>query len=66
MTEHPEVAAVLPNRAKKLHTTHSWEFMHLEKNGVIPPSSAWRRAKSGKDVIIANLDTGTLLFFYFN
>ncbi|KAL0534464.1 hypothetical protein IC582_028755 [Cucumis melo] len=58
LAKHPEVAAVLLNKAKKLHTTHSWEFMHLEKNGVIPPSSAWRRAKSGKDVIIGNLDTG--------
>lgn len=57
-SEHPEVAAVLPNRAKELHTTHSWEFMHLEKNGKIPPSSPWRKANFGKDIILANLDTG--------
>ncbi|XP_023520266.1 subtilisin-like protease SBT5.4 [Cucurbita pepo subsp. pepo] len=58
LAKHPEVAAVLPNKAKELHTTRSWEFMHLEKNGVSPPSSPWRKAKSGRNVIIANLDTG--------
>ncbi|XP_050935958.1 subtilisin-like protease SBT5.4 [Cucumis melo] len=58
LANHPEVAAVLPNKPKDLYTTHSWEFMHLEKNGVVPPSSPWRMAKFGKDVIIANLDTG--------
>lgn len=63
-TDHPEVAAVLPNKPKDLYTTHSWEFMHLEKNGVVPPSSPWRMAKFGKDVIIANLDTGKSFFFF--
>ncbi|XP_022927103.1 subtilisin-like protease SBT5.4 [Cucurbita moschata] len=58
LAKHPEVAAVLPNKAKELHTTHSWEFMHLEKNGFIFPFSPWRKARFGKDVIIANLDTG--------
>ncbi|XP_023520263.1 subtilisin-like protease SBT5.4 [Cucurbita pepo subsp. pepo] len=58
LAKHREVAAVLPNKAKELHTTHSWEFMHLEKNGVIPSSSPWRKARFGEDVIIANLDSG--------
>lgn len=52
------MVSVFPNKAKKLHTTHSWDFMSLEKNGVVDPSSIWEKAKYGEDVIMANLDTG--------
>lgn len=56
--EHPKVVSVFLNQGRKLHTTHSWEFMLLEKEGVIHPKSLWKRAKFGEDIIIANLDTG--------
>ncbi|KAL6990592.1 hypothetical protein U1Q18_008709 [Sarracenia purpurea var. burkii] len=55
---HPSVVSVFPNKGKYLHTTHSWDFMLLEKNGVVNPSSLWNKAQYGEDIIIANLDTG--------
>ncbi|KAG1327385.1 Subtilisin-like protease [Cocos nucifera] len=58
ISKHPGVVSVFPNRGHKLHTTHSWEFMGLEANGVVPEGSLWTKAKFGKDVIIGNLDTG--------
>ncbi|KDP29035.1 hypothetical protein JCGZ_16424 [Jatropha curcas] len=58
IAKHPKVVSVFLNQARKLHTTRSWEFMLLEKNGVIHPSSLWKKARFGEDVIIANLDTG--------
>ncbi|KAH0681150.1 hypothetical protein KY284_022235 [Solanum tuberosum] len=54
---HPSVISVFLNKARKLHTTHSWEFMRLEKNGVVHPKSLWNKAEFGQDIIIANLDT---------
>lgn len=43
--------------------------MLLEKDGVVDPSSLWKRARFGEDSIIANLDTGnsynSLPFSYF-
>nr|TKS10648.1 hypothetical protein D5086_0000081180 [Populus alba] len=38
--------------------SHSWSFLGLEKDGVVPPSSLWKKARYGEDVIIGNLDTG--------
>ncbi|KDP29034.1 hypothetical protein JCGZ_16423 [Jatropha curcas] len=58
IAKHPKVVSVFLNRARQLHTTHSWEFMLLEKSGVIHPSSLWKKARFGEDTIIANLDTG--------
>ncbi|KAL8461743.1 hypothetical protein ACS0TY_033010 [Phlomoides rotata] len=58
ISKHPEVASVFLNEGKKLHTTHSWDFLRLERNGAIPSSSAWKKARFGQDTIIANLDTG--------
>ncbi|KAL6332693.1 hypothetical protein AAG906_010033 [Vitis piasezkii] len=54
----PSVVSVFLNRERKLHTTHSWDFMLMEHNGVPRPWSLWRRARFGMDTIIANLDTG--------
>ncbi|KAK2412969.1 hypothetical protein P8452_73229 [Trifolium repens] len=58
IAEHPEVVSVLLNRGRKLHTTHSWEFMSMEHNGVTPYESLFRKARYGEDVIMGNLDTG--------
>ncbi|XP_073058769.1 subtilisin-like protease SBT5.4 [Primulina eburnea] len=58
IAKHPDVVSVFLNHGRKLHTTHSWDFLMLERNGVIHPSSLWRKARFGEDTIIANLDTG--------
>ncbi|KAL1820816.1 hypothetical protein ACET3Z_015685 [Daucus carota] len=58
IANHPDVVSVFLNKARKLHTTRSWEFLGLENNGVIHPSSIWKKARFGEDVIIGNLDTG--------
>lgn len=55
--EHPNVASVFLNKRRKLHTTHSWDFLGLERNGVIRKASVWAKAL-GEDSIIGNLDTG--------
>ncbi|KAL0904715.1 hypothetical protein M5K25_026856 [Dendrobium thyrsiflorum] len=58
ISKHPDVLSVFPNQLKKLHTTRTWDFMGLERNGIVPPDSIWTKANYGKDVIIAHLDTG--------
>ncbi|KAL0012046.1 hypothetical protein SO802_007154 [Lithocarpus litseifolius] len=60
IAKHPKVASVFLNQGRQLHTTHSWEFMLMEKEigGVIHPSSLWEKANFGEDIIIGNLDTG--------
>ncbi|CAA0829346.1 Subtilisin-like protease SBT5.4 [Striga hermonthica] len=57
-TEHPNVVSVVENKGRKLHTTHSWDFLRLEKDGFVSPSSLWEKARYGEDTIIATLDTG--------
>ncbi|KAI4366215.1 hypothetical protein MLD38_022119 [Melastoma candidum] len=54
----PDVLSVIPNIAYKLHTTRSWQFLGLEKNGVVSPGSVWEKARFGEGAIIGNLDTG--------
>ncbi|XP_075665840.1 subtilisin-like protease SBT5.4 [Castanea sativa] len=60
IAKHPKVVSVFLNQGRQLHTTHSWEFMLMEKKigGVIHPSSLWEKANFGEDIIIGNLDTG--------
>jgi len=59
--EHPEVVSVFLNQGRKLHTTHSWEFMDMEMgDGVVPSDSVLRKARYGEDTIIAHLDTGNI------
>ncbi|KAJ1398073.1 Peptidase S8/S53 domain [Sesbania bispinosa] len=57
IAKHPNVVSIFLNKARKLHTTHSWNFLGLEENGVIPEASIWSTSQ-GEDVIIGNLDTG--------
>ncbi|XP_024027919.1 subtilisin-like protease SBT5.4, partial [Morus notabilis] len=58
IAKHPGVVSVFLNQGRKLHTTHSWNFMMLEDQKGFPiRNSIWRKAKFGKDTIIANLDT---------
>ncbi|XP_062079073.1 subtilisin-like protease SBT5.4 [Humulus lupulus] len=57
--KHPDVVSVFLSKGKKFHTTHSWEFLRLEKNGgAVSYQSIWNKARFGEDVIIANLDSG--------
>ncbi|KAI4311838.1 hypothetical protein MLD38_036701 [Melastoma candidum] len=58
ISRHPRVVSVFLDHGRKLHTTHSWDFMLLEHDGVIQHGSLWEKADFGEDIIIANLDTG--------
>ncbi|KAK8506471.1 hypothetical protein V6N12_034200 [Hibiscus sabdariffa] len=58
IAKHPQVVSVFVNKGRKLHTTRSWDFMRLERDGVIPNNSLWKKSNFGADVIIGNLDTG--------
>ncbi|RLM61714.1 hypothetical protein C2845_PM14G07650 [Panicum miliaceum] len=58
IAKHPDVVTVMESKMLKLHTTRSWDFMDLERDGQILPESIWKHAKFGQDVIIANLDSG--------
>ncbi|KAF6995795.1 hypothetical protein CFC21_012238 [Triticum aestivum] len=58
ISKHPSVISVFPNRGHKLHTTRSWEFLGMEKDGRVRPNSIWAKARYGEGVIIGNLDTG--------
>ncbi|WCJ37334.1 Subtilase family protein [Euphorbia peplus] len=59
IAKHPRVISVFLNKGQKLHTTHSWSFLGVEKaSSVIPSGSIWKKARYGEDVIIGNLDTG--------
>ena len=66
LAEDPKVISVFPNLPRKLHTTRSWEFLGLTKDGQIPDSSAWKAGRYGEDVVIGTLDTGeSYILFYF-
>ncbi|XP_062193151.1 subtilisin-like protease SBT5.4 isoform X2 [Phragmites australis] len=56
--QHPSVVSVFPNRGHRLHTTRSWEFLGMEKDGRVRASSIWAKARFGEGIIIGNLDTG--------
>ncbi|OAY79021.1 Subtilisin-like protease SBT5.3, partial [Ananas comosus] len=60
IAKYPGVVSVFPNGGHKLHTTRSWKFMGLERDGAgaVAGDSLWTRARFGEDTIIANLDTG--------
>uniref|UniRef100_A0A1D1Y1N5 Subtilisin-like protease n=2 Tax=Anthurium amnicola TaxID=1678845 RepID=A0A1D1Y1N5_9ARAE len=58
ISRSPGVMAVFPNKGRKLHTTRSWGFLGLERDGRVPPESIWTKARYGEDTIIGNLDTG--------
>lgn len=60
ISKHPSVISVFPNRGHRLHTTRSWEFLGMEKDGRIRANSIWAKARFGEGVIIGNLDTGNL------
>lgn len=63
--EHPNVISVFLNKRKELHTTRSWGLLGFEQNGRILKESLMYKARFGKDVIVANFDTGNVFFFIF-
>ncbi|KAL8159953.1 hypothetical protein V2J09_001490 [Rumex salicifolius] len=56
--KHSKVVSVFMDKPKKLHTTHSWDFMRQSKNNAPLAHSLLTKARFGEDAIIANLDTG--------
>nr|GLL29431.1 subtilisin-like protease SBT5.3 [Ipomoea trifida] len=59
IAKNPEVISVFLNRARRLQTTRSWEFLGLEgEGGLIHEGSIWKNARFGENTIIANLDSG--------
>ncbi|KAI6690756.1 hypothetical protein NL676_027584 [Syzygium grande] len=58
IAKHPNVISVFLSKGRKLHTTRSWDFLGLGRNGVILKSSILWKARFGEDTIIGNLDTG--------
>ncbi|KAG0450831.1 hypothetical protein HPP92_026554 [Vanilla planifolia] len=58
IAKHSRVLSVFPNRARELHTTHSWDFLGLARQGNVPMRSLWRKARFGEGVIIGNIDSG--------
>nr|TKR79297.1 hypothetical protein D5086_0000273560 [Populus alba] len=58
ISKHPKVLSVFRNQISKLHTTNSWDFLGLERDGEIPADSMWPKAKFGEGVIIGTLDFG--------
>ncbi|KAL9663672.1 hypothetical protein QQ045_019063 [Rhodiola kirilowii] len=55
---YPGVVSVFENKQVKLQTTHSWEFLGLEENGVPTKQSLWTKSNYGTDIIIGTLDSG--------
>ncbi|KAK3427434.1 hypothetical protein EUGRSUZ_F03664 [Eucalyptus grandis] len=58
IAKHANVLSVFLSKRRELHTTRSWHFLGLERNGVIHKSSILRKARFGEDTIIGSLDTG--------
>ncbi|XP_068647705.1 subtilisin-like serine-protease S [Aristolochia californica] len=56
MAKMPGVVSVFPNSKRKLHTTHSWDFMGLMKDETMEISGI--STKNQENVIIGFIDTG--------
>lgn len=57
-TELPGVVSVFPNERRKLHTTHSWDFMGLVGEETMEISG--HSTKNQVNVVIGFIDTGQL------
>ncbi|KAL2330087.1 hypothetical protein Fmac_017668 [Flemingia macrophylla] len=55
ITKNSNVVSVFLSKKHKLHTTRSWEFLGLRRNG---KNTAWQKGRFGENTIIANIDTG--------
>ena len=58
--ENPNVVSVFLNKGLRVHTTHSWDFLGLERKiGGVGEASVWKKSL-GEDIIIANMDGGKM------
>ncbi|XP_058763582.1 subtilisin-like protease SBT5.4 [Vicia villosa] len=57
ISKNPNVLSIFLNKPRELHTTHSWNFLGLERSDGISKRSIWSQSE-GEDIIIGNLDTG--------
>ncbi|XP_058733827.1 subtilisin-like protease SBT5.3 [Vicia villosa] len=57
IAKNPNVVSMFLNKRYELHTTRSWNFLGLERDGGFPNDSAWKKSL-GEDIIIGNLDSG--------
>ncbi|CAK8576636.1 unnamed protein product [Lathyrus sativus] len=55
IADFPGVVRVIPNKILSLHTTRSWDFLHV-KPDIVP--GVLSRAQSGRGTIIGIIDTG--------
>ncbi|XP_052115893.1 subtilisin-like protease Glyma18g48580 [Arachis duranensis] len=55
LSKKANVVSVFLSKEHRLHTTRSWEFLGLQRNG---RSTAWQKGRFGENTIIANIDTG--------
>ncbi|KAE9592179.1 putative tripeptidyl-peptidase II [Lupinus albus] len=55
LAKKENVVSVFLSKEHKLHTTRSWEFLGLHRNGM---NTAWQKGRFGVNTIIANIDTG--------
>lgn len=56
MAKMPGVVSVFPNKLRKLHTTHSWEFLGMPNdNSLVTPTGS---NKLQEEIIIGIMDTG--------
>ncbi|CAI8616888.1 unnamed protein product [Vicia faba] len=55
IADFPGVVRVIPNKILSLHTTRSWDFLHVKQDIV---TGVLSRAQSGRGTIIGIIDTG--------
>ncbi|XP_028181367.1 subtilisin-like protease Glyma18g48580 [Glycine soja] len=55
IAENPNAVSVFLSKDHKLHITHSWEFLGLQRNG---RNTTWQKGRFGENTIISNIDTG--------
>lgn len=61
-TEMPGVVSVFPNCKRKLHTTHSWDFMGLLNDETMEVLGY--SPKNQVNVVVGFIDTGEILFHF--
>ncbi|RHN61364.1 putative cucumisin [Medicago truncatula] len=55
IADFPGVVRVIPNKILTLHTTRSWDFLHVKQDIV---TAVLSKAQSGRGTIIGIIDTG--------
>ncbi|KAJ4755106.1 Subtilisin-like protease family protein [Rhynchospora pubera] len=58
IAKHPDVLSVFENTIHKLQTSRSWSFVDMDNAERDRIGALWTKAKFGRDIIIATLDSG--------